>query len=472
MRTTNNKYTIRLMLALGITVAMMACRDYKQLAKTPAIDTKTVVRAAEPAQGDTVSPASIPWKSYFPDGKLQALISEGLSNNYNMQVALKRIEQSAANLSMAKSAFGPTVSAMARIDHTRTSNGKNGTDVFGYYTNVNSLGLALTWEADLWGKLSSQTKAKYASYLNSQENVKLVQTTLIANVAKNYYTLESLDEQLKTTKENIELQQKTVETMQALKDAGQTTQAAVEQSKSLLYSTQLSVFTLESQIRQTENAICVLLGRPAGSIDRGSIVEQQVPATMNGNVSVRSLANRPDVKQAELALQTAYATTDAAKAAFYPTLSISSLSVGFVAGDFTNFFTPAHLAAEIVASITQPIWAKGQLKANMKIAKSQQEEALLTFSYTMLSAGQEVSDIMFTYQSSVKKNEWRDKQIESLLKSVDFTQELMKAGEANYTEVITAQQNLLSAQLGKITDKLEQLTQSVNLYRALGGGLQ
>ena len=260
--------------------------------------------------------------------------------------------------------------------------------------------------------------------------------------------------------------------MQALKDAGQITAAGVEQSKALLYNTKLSVFDLESRIRQQENAICVLIGRTPGAITRGSINDQIIPSTMNGNVSVRTLANRPDVKQAELSLQSAYALTDAAKAAFYPSLSINTLSVGFAAGGVSNFFSPANLAAEIIAGITQPIFSRGQLKGNLKITKAQQDEALLTFSNTLLVAGQEVSDILYSYKSLVSKNEWRDKQVESLTKSVDYTQELLKAGEANYTEVLSAQQNLLSAQLSKVNDKLDQLTQSVSLYKALGGGVQ
>lgn len=453
-----------------IMVVASSCNRYTQLEKTPEINPATVVRADQ-VTNDTTSVQSMPWKSYFTDEKLQVLIGEGLEKNYNMQIALKKITEAEAAFTMAKSAVLPLVSGAARVDHTRMSTGKRGTDVFGYYSNINSLGLALSWEADIWGKLNNQTKAKYATYLNTIESRRLVQTTIVSGVATYYYNLEALDEQLRITRETIQLLQKSAETMQALKDAGQTTQAAVEQSKALLYNTQISVYTLESQIRQTENALCLLLGRAPGSIDRNNIAAQTIPATMNGDVSVRSLAYRPDVKQAELALQAAYATTNAAKASFYPTLSISSLSVGFANGEFTNFFKPAHLAAEIVLSLTQPIWAKGQLKANLKIAQAQQDEALLTFSNTMLTAGKEVSDILFTYKSSVAKNEWRSKQVQSLEKSVDYTQQLLAAGEATYTEVLTAQQSLLSAQLSRVSDKLEQLTQSINLYRALGGGV-
>ena len=468
----HKKISIRILMVMIIAVGFVSCRNYKELTKVPQPDTKNMVRDAVENSTDTTSLATIPWKSYFPDSKLQTLIAEGLDHGYNMQVAMTRIQQAEAGLYMSKSALLPSVGAAARVDYTRMSSGNRGTDVFGYTSNINSLGLTASWEADLWGKLNSQTKSKYAAYLNTLEYKKLIQTTLISSIAKSYYSLMAFDEQLRTTKETIVLLQKSTETLQALKDAGQITAAGVEQSKALLYSTQLSVFDLESKIRQQENAICVLIGRAPGTVERGYMNDQIIPSTMNGNVSVRTLANRPDVKQAELSLQSAYALTDAAKAAFYPTFSISTLSVGLAAGGVANFFSPANLAAEIIGGLTQPIFAKGQLKGNLKISKAQQDEALLTFSNTLLVAGQEVSDILFSYKSLVSKNEWRDKQVESLLKSVDYTQELLKAGEANYTEVLSAQQNLLSAQLSKVNDKLDQLTQSVSLYKALGGGVQ
>jgi len=464
--------SLRIFMAILIVLGFASCRNYKELTKVPQPDTKNIVRDAVENSSDTTSLANIPWKSYFPDAKLQTLIAEGLDHGYNMQVAITRIQQAEASLYMSKSAFFPTVAAAAAIDHTRLSSGSRGTDVFGYSSNINSLGITASWEADLWGKLNSQTKSKFVTYLNTLEYKKLIQTTLISSIAKSYYSLMALDEQLLTTKETIVLLQKSTETMQALKDAGQQTAAAVEQSKALLYNTQLSVFDLESKMRQQENAICVLIDRKPGEIERASINDQSIPLTMNGNVSMRTLANRPDVKQAEFSLQSAYALTDAAKAAFYPSFNISTLSVGFAAGGFSNFFKPENLAAEIIASLTQPIFSRGQLKGNLKITTAQQEEALLTFSNTILVAGQEVSDILYSYKSLVDKNEWRDKQIESLTKAVDYTQELLKAGEANYTEVLSAQKDLLSAQLSKVNDKLDQLNQSVSLYKALGGGVQ
>jgi outer membrane protein TolC len=258
--------------------------------------------------------------------------------------------------------------------------------------------------------------------------------------------------------------------MAALKEAGQQNAAAVEQSNALLYSTQLSVPALESQIREKENAICLLLGRKPGQIERTSIGEQNINTNLKIGVPFQLLSRRPDVKQTELNVLSAYATTDAAQASFYPSLTITSASFGLAAGDFSDFFKPENIAANIVAGLTQPIFNRHQLKGNLKIAEAQKEEALLNFRNTVLSTGQEVSDILYGYESSLKKNEFRERQIASLTNAVDYSKDLLIAGEAIYTEVLSAQRDLLSAQLNQVNDKLEQLTFSVSLYKALGGG--
>jgi multidrug efflux system outer membrane protein len=214
----------------------------------------------------------------------------------------------------------------------------------------------------------------------------------------------------------------------------------------------------------------MLLVRKHGIIERTSINDQLVNTNLKIGVPAQLLSRRPDVKQAELNVLAAYATTNAAKASFYPSLTITSASFGLSSGDFSDFFKPEKLAANIAAGLTQPIFNRRQLKGNLKIAEAQQEEALLNFRNNVLLAGQEVSDLLYGYESSLKKNDFRDKQINSLVNAVDYSQDLLIAGEAIYTEVLSAQQDLLSAQLSQIDDKLEQLIYSVNLYKALGGG--
>jgi outer membrane protein, multidrug efflux system len=463
-----------LLITIITIVSSTSCRSYKNLPDAPKVETQGIVRDSAGSNADTTTIANIPWKEYFADPKLQALIAEGLNKNFDMQITMSRISQAEANLSMARGALLPSVAVGVSVDPTFYSSGSNGTKVLGYSSNVTSFGFSAAWEIDLWGKLNNQSKAQYASYLSTYEYRNLVQTTLISNIAKAYYNLMALDEQLKITNETVILLQKSSETMAQLKEAGQQNAAALEQSNALLYGTQLSIPQLESLIRIQENAISALLGRNPGTIDRDSIGSQTVSEKLAYGVPAQLLAKRPDVRQAELSFRSAYALTDVAKANFYPSLTIGStyspVSLGVAAGGFSNLFKPENIAAEIIAGISQPLFYKKQLKGNLKIAQAQQEQALLTFQSTVLAAGQEVSDILFSYHSSLSKNDYRDKQVKSLTNAVDFTQELLKAGEATYTEVLSAQQNLLSAQLNQVNDKLEQLTYSVSLYKALGGG--
>lgn len=475
----NIRISKRLILPLlMVSVGLISCKTHKDLAR-PDMDASALYRSNGSSMGnsavaaDTTTIADIPWKEYFADSQLRALIEEGLANNFNLQVAYSRITQAEAALGMARGANLPTVAIAAQGSATRISNGSDGTKVLGYNTSTSpvlQLGFMASWEMNLWGKLSSQTRAKYAAFLASYEYRNLIQTNVVASIAKSYYTLMALDEQLRITKETVELLRQSAQTMQLLKDAGQATGAAVEQSNALLYNTQLSIPALESSIRQQENAICVLLGRAPGSIARASIASQSGAPRLETGIPAQMMARRPDVKQAELAFCSAFELTKAAQASLYPTFTISTASLGYASGHLSDFFNPANIAATIAAGISQPLLYKKQLKGNVIIAKAQQEEALLNFRNAVLVAGQEVSDILFGYQTSLNKDELREKQIEALTKAVDFTQELLKAGEANYTEVLTAQQSLLAAQLSQVNDRLEQLNYSVSLYKALGGG--
>jgi outer membrane protein, multidrug efflux system len=463
---TSRKYVLLItIIALGFS----SCRPYKNLPEAPSTNTQGLIRDSI-SNTDTTTIANIPWKEYFTDTKLQALIAEGLNNNLDLQIAMQRIRQSEAGLSMSRGALLPSVSAGLQESHQRTSLKGSETSVLGYYTNMVSLGFSASWEIDLWGKLNNQSKAKFASFLSSYEYRNLVQTTLISNIAKAYYSLLALDEQLRITKETIGLLEKSTQTIAELKEAGQQNAAAVEQSRALLYNTQISIPQLQMQIRRQEDAICFLLGRNPAAIDRDSIGNEVIAEHLAYGVPVQLLAKRPDVKQAELSFRAAYALTNAAKANFYPSFTITTATLGLASGGFTDLFRPESVAAQLMAGLMQPIFNKRQVRGNYKIAQAQKEEALLNFKSVVLSAGQEVSDILYSYSASLSKNEFRNKQITSLTNAVDFTQELLSAGEANYTEVLNAQQSLLNAQLNRVNDKLEQLTYSVSLYKALGGG--
>lgn len=466
-----NKYT-RGIILLGLIalIGLPSCGVMNKY-KTPQPDSKNLY--GEMTSSDTTTIANKPWKEYFTDTYLVTLIDEGIQNNFDLQIAYTRIQQAEASLGMAKAAYFPDVSLVGQVNHSRSSNGQNGKDVLGYHSTDYTLGVSASWELDIWGKLNRQSKAKYAQFLSSYAYKNLIQTSLIANIATSYYSLLALDEKLAITVETIKLLEENVETMEALKKSGLQNGAAVEQSKALLYSTQTSVPDLESQIRELENSICTLLGRKPGTITRSAIHSQQYPLQLEYGVPAQMLAKRPDVQQAELSFRSAFELTNAAQASFYPSITLSSGTIGFGTNNtLSNFFKPENIFASIIGGLTQPIFAKKQLTGNLKIAKAQQQEVLLTFEQTVLSAGQEVTDILFSFESSLKKNETREKQIEACQNSVYFTNELLKAGDANYTEVLNAEQNLLSAQLNQVNDKLEQLQYSVNLYKALGGGVE
>lgn len=461
-----------IVLALVLMMELSSCQSYRNI-ETPDANTKSLFRGVDTTLNDTSTIADIPWKSYFSDVKLQSLIQEGIENNYDLLIAKTRIEQAEAAMLMARAALFPTLSAGAQTNQTRISIGDDGTKVLGYSaaSSSNTVGFSATWELDVWGKLSNQKKAKVLAYINSREYRNLIQTNIIANVANAYYTLLALDEQLNITRSTVKLLTESTQSMEAMKEAGLQTAASVESSKALLFNTLISLPVLESQIRKQENAICILLGRTPGSVDRTSLNLTNIPSALSVGIPAQLLSRRTDVKQAELLFRQAYAMKNAAKASLYPSFNISAASLGF-AGNFSNMFNAEHIAGSLLASVMQPIFYKKQLRGNLKISIAQQQEALLNFKNTVLKAGQEVSSILDGYQASLSKNNLRQQQVTSLTNAVDFTQELLKAGEANYIEVLNAQQNLLGAQLNQVNDKLEQLTYSVNLYKALGGGTQ
>lgn len=460
----NKKYLSGLALVVVLTATGLSSCGIRNTYKAPELE-QNIYRDGAPE--DTTSIAQTPWRSYFTDAYLQALIDEGLTNSHDLQIAVSKIKQAEASLGQAKASFFPDLTLVGTASQDRYSRGSDyilsevSSEMYG-------LGVTATWEADIWGKLYKQKQGVLAQYWGSEAYRNLVQTSLISNIATSYYSLMALDEQLRVTKESIKLLEETVETMEALKEAAILNGAAVEQSKSLLYSTMVTVPDLESQIRQIENSICLMIGRTPGSISRSTISQQRVPSDVRTGVPAQMLARRPDVKQAEYAFRAAFEAVGVAQASFYPSVKISAT----IGNPFKQFFDFNNIVGSFVGNLTQPLFAKKQLTSNLKIAKARQEEALLGFQKAVLNAGTEVSNTLYSYEKAVSKNGIRDRQVQALLTSVDFTKELLKSGDANYTEVLTAEQNLLQAQLGQVSDKLEQLQATVNLYRALGGGVE
>ncbi|MDB5159222.1 MAG: rane protein [Mucilaginibacter sp.] len=416
---------------------------------------------------DTNSIARLHWNQVFTDTLLQQLINEGIRNNIDLQKAYSVTRQAQAYFAQSKLAFYPSLDADAGVSISGSSNPNNFTNTSN--NRVYSAELTASWEADIWGKLKSAKQAQLASLLQSAANARAVQTALIADIANNYYNLMALDQQLTITEESVKNWQTTVNTMKSLKNADVVTGAAIVQSEASKYAVQVTIPDLKQSIWQSENMINLLLGRVPGPITRSKIDAQQPLKVLTPGIPAQMLANRPDVMAAEYGFRNAYELTNVARTYFYPAITLTG-SGGY--SSYFSFFGVGSLIGNLTAGLTQPIFNKGTNKARLAAAQEQQQQALLSFRYTVLNAGQEVSNVLMSYQTAEEKATTRISQLDNLGKAVNYTQQLVRYGSANYTEVLTAQQSLLSAQLNSVNDRLQQLQAIVYLYRALGGGWQ
>ncbi|PUZ30422.1 efflux transporter, outer membrane factor (OMF) lipoprotein, NodT family [Chitinophaga costaii] len=413
---------------------------------------------------DSSNLADLSWKQLFSDTTLQALIADGIAHNLDLEVAMARIRQATANLRQSRAAFFPELSGGLTATYQQQANrGAVSNELY-------ELAGSSSWEADLWGKYRSSKRAALAALLQSQSYKRAVMTQLVSDIATNYYALLGYDAQLQVTLKTVENRKLDAITMKTLKESDVVTSAAVVQSEANRYAAEVTIPDLRQSIRQTENAISVLLGRNPGDIQRDSLKDQKVYTDLKIGVPIQLLANRPDVQEAEYQYRYNFELTNAARAYFYPSLTITAQG-GLYSTSVSNFFNAPALFGSVVGGLTQPIFNRGLNKQRLQVAQAQQDEALITFRQTLLTAGQEVSDALFNYQAAVEKISLRERQIAYLQKAVDYTKELLKyTSSTNYTDVLTSEQSLLSAQLDHISDKLQQLQAVVNLYRSLGGG--
>ncbi|RZK57101.1 MAG: efflux transporter outer membrane subunit [Pedobacter sp.] len=456
-------------LIIGFAIlALSACVSKKY--ERPAVKSDNLYRDVTTA--DTTTIADLPWKTLFADAELQTLIEQGLAENLDLKQAIERIKIAEATFRQSRAALLPTVQADVSVTDAKQSraalNFPPGINI-NLETQTYRAQLSTSWEADIWGKLSSAKRSALASLLQSDAAKRAVQTQLIANIANTYYNLLALDKQLAITLKTIESRRNNVESMKALKEAARVTGAAVVQSEANLYAAEVTLPDLKRSIRETENALNILLAKEAGGVTRSNLDSQNAYSNLKTGVSSQLLQNRPDVLNAELALRASFENVNSAKAYFYPALTLTA-GGGLSSLDIKDFFSQS-IFYNLVGGLTQPILARGQNKARLKTAEANRQIAFYAFQQTLLTGGQEVSNALYAYQTAVQKEETRVKQIASLTKAVDFTQELLRFSSAtNYTDVLTSEQSLLAAELSGVSDKLQKMQAVVNLYRALGGG--
>lgn len=452
-----------LIMTMAITASILSsCGIYTNYHRPEDLPTDSLYRDA-PVTEDTFSLATLSWRELFTDSRLAKWIEVGLEKNTDLQTARLRVKEAEATLFSSKMAFLPSAS----LTPEGTLSSFDGSTPSKTY----SLGASAGWEVDIFGSLRNSKKSARAALEQSKAYEQAVQTQLIATIADNYYSLLMLDKQLAITRETARNWEENLRMMKVMKRTGQRDDAAVAQAEASKLSADASVLTLERQIHELENSFSTLLGMVPQEIERGNLSELEFDEELSVGVPLQLLNKRPDVRQAEYSLAQAFYATNKARSAFYPQITLSG-SAGWTNNSGAAIVNPGKWLLSAVGSLTQPIFNKGTNIAQLKIAKAQQEEALLAFQQKLLDAGAEVNDALIQWQTARKCLDIDKQQIEALKSAVRSTQLLMRHGNTNYLEVLTAQQTLLQAQLTEASDKYSEIQGVINLYHALGGGAE
>lgn len=452
---------------LGAITSCMARKEYERPKNV--VDEKLFRTDMLPS--DSTNVANVSWKEIFTDPILQGHISKALDNNLDIRIALQSITSAEAYLKQSKAAYLPTLSVGPNYTFQTQSINTQFGQIIGErrYVNQFDITASLGWEADLWGKLKAQEKAQLATYLETVAAHKEVKSSLVASIASAYYQLLTFDAQKRIITETIAVREKNLETTKALKTSGTVTEVAVQQSEALVFNAKSLLIDIDTQIQLLENTMSLLMGEPSHSIERSTLEGQKLPIDLKLGYPTQLLANRPDVMRAEYNLMNAFELTNAAKAQFYPTLKITG-SGGVQSVDIDHLFSVNSLFANVVAGLAQPILNKRQIKTNYDVSLANQETAYLNFRKTVLTAGKEVSDAIRVFSVQDSFIELKQKELDAYKKSVDYSQELVNYGMANYLEVLNASVNSLNAELNISNAQYSKMKAAVELYQALGGG--
>lgn len=437
---------------------LTSCGIYKPYSR-PDVVTEGLYRNVE--DNDTLTIGSLQWNKLFTDESLQNLILRGLEQNTDLRIAYLRVKAAEAALMNARLAYLPSLTlspegGLSSIDRSKAGKSYN-------------LATHASWEIDIFGKLTNAKREVRAALEQSRAYEQAVKTQLVATIANSYYTLLILDKQLEINERTLENWKNTEATLEALKRAGKSNDAAVLQVRANRLELEASIITIQKSINDTENSLSVLLAMTPQSIDRGRLENQFFPEDMAVGVPVQLLANRPDVRQAEMVLAQAFYITNSARSSFYPNITLSG-SAGWTNNAGGIILNPGSWLLNAVGSLTQPLFNRSANIANLKMAKAQQEEAALTFQQSILNAGKEVNDALIQWQTAQRRINIGMQQTAALNEAVRKTELLMRHSSTNYLEVLTAQKSLLAAELTQAQDRFDKIQGIINLYHALGGG--
>lgn len=448
--------------AVVMLASLSSCHIYKKFEMPQNTQLQKDYVEAKQAESNPDALGNLAWQNVFTDPMLQDLIYKALENNVNLKNAKLNVDIAHANLQGARMSYLPSLALAPQGGASSVSNSK--------LTNWNyTIPLSASWEIDVFGKILNNKRSAEASYRQMQDVEQATRSQIIGAVANCYYALVTLNSELQLSKETAEIWRENVQTMRDYKLAGRTNEAAVVQMQANYLNVLASIKELEINIDKMNNTMSLLLNEAPQTWAVTEATEIQVPVIYREGVLMQELASRPDVRSAEENLAKAYYTTNSARAAFYPSITITG-TYGFT-NQFGSFIkNPGDWIASLAGSMVAPIFSRGQNIARLKAAKAQQEQALNNFGYTLLSATAEVNDAMVAYTKYNEKANLLAEQIDNLEKSVYYTKELFSSSGSTYLEILTAQSSLLSAQMSQRECQLAKAQAIINLYQALGGG--
>lgn len=450
----------KIWLCLFLIVELSGCHIYRAYERPDVAVADSLYRQSVPV-ADTTSLASLSWRELFTDPQLQQLIETGLNHNTDLGIARLKVKEAEALLMTSCLSYLPSLSLTPQGNLTSVDGSKT--------SKTYNLAASANWEIDLFGKLLNAKRGAQAALEQSEAYRQAVQTQLVATIANSYYTLLMLDRQLDISRRTAESWDESLRAMKALKRAGQATEMAVAQTEASKLSVDASLLSIERQINEMENSLSTLLGLSPQKVKRSTLEAQQFPDSLATGVPLQLLSRRPDIRQCEAQLAAAYYATNSARSAFYPSITLSG-SAGWTNAAGAVVTNPGQWLLSAVGSLVQPLFNRGKNIANLKIAKAQQEEALLTFRQSLLDAGAEVNDALVQWQTARQRIRLDEQQTEALRSALRSSELLMEHSSQNYLEVLTARQSLLQAELDAATDRFDEIQGVINLYHALGGG--
>ena len=424
------------------------------------IDTDTLAVAPQ----DTASFGNLPWRSVFTDPQLQQLIEQGLAHNADLQNAALTVKMYESMMTAAKLAFLPGI--------TIGGNNPVGT-ISTLYTDPSvttksySIPVSASWTIDLFGNILSQKRSTQMKLLGFKDYQMAVRAQVVSGIANSYYTLLMLDEQLRIVTEMSKISKETWEMMQLQHQLGRVRSTNVQSAEAAYLSTLTQANDFRRQIRSTENALSLLLGQAGQQIPRSTLAEQYLPSEFSTGVGVALLQNRPDVHNAEMSLAACFHDVQTARSKFYPNITVGASAA------FTNnngSLNPGKWLTSLFGSLTQPVFQRGALIVGLKVSKLQYEQAFNTWQNAILKAGNEVSNALVNYNQYDLNSKLEVQRVKVLTKNVEDTKALYQSSGSSYLEVLSAQQQLLSAQINQVTDDFNKMQAVVSLYTALGGG--